>query len=398
MLITYLLIRLLTLPFAYLPYPAIHSIGRKIGSLAYYLIPKFRKRALSNLALAKDLHLSNKEVRRIAKASIQSLMITCLEYPKLAREKKISNIAYCDNPKVAAGIMSEGKGLIFFCGHQANWELLFLEGTSRMPGVAIGRPIKNKYLYRWVQNMRQKFGGTIIAPKNAIKEGLRALKNGFSMGIVGDQGMPDSGYSSQFLGRQAWTSPIPAMLAYKTSTPIIVATTTREKGRYRIHYCDPIIPNPDAPKEDEIKRIMDEVLDLYQESIKKRPEEWLWVHNRWKQQTLSAIKKPYRCDSIALFFPNDKELIEKIPALRTLYPREHIALFVPKELASQVHIDAEIHPYTDLKETRIDDLRFKLIVNFTKDRKINRHYKKRSAVTAISPATMEEFATLVRNA
>jgi len=264
MLITYLLIRLLTLPFAYLPYKAVHAIGRKLGTAVYFLFPKFRKRAQSNLALATDLHLSNEEVRRIAKESLQSLMITCLEYAKLAREKDIHNIVTCENHEEADEIMAQGKGLIFFCGHQANWELLFLEGSSRMPGIAIGRPIKNRYLYHWVQNMRQKFGGTIITPKNAIKEGLRGLKNGLFLGIVGDQGMPESGYSSNFLGRLAWTSPVPAMLAYKTNTPLIVATTHRANARYTIHYSDPIYPNPDAPKDTEVKRMMDIALEIYQ--------------------------------------------------------------------------------------------------------------------------------------
>lgn len=394
--LVYLLIRLITLPFAYLPYRVIHAIGRHLGTLAYVLIPKFRKRALSNLALATDLKLSNDQVRQIAKKSLQSLMITCIEYAKLARENNIGNIVTCENPEKADEIMAKGRGLIFFCGHQANWELLFLEGTSRMPGVAIGRPVKNRHLYTWVKNMREKFGGTIISPKNAIKEGLRGLKNGAFLGIVGDQGMPESGYCSSFLGRLAWTSPVPAMLAYKTNTPMMVATTHRENGKYTIHYSDPIYPDLSSPKEVEIKRMMDQALEYYQQSIKACPEQWLWIHNRWKQQTLDAIHRPYRCDSIALFLPDDETLLRDLPQIRTLYPTEHIALFVPKTY--NLPIDAEIHPYTDLKETLLDDLRFKLIVNFTGNNEINQHYQKLSAVTAISPKNFEEFAQAVRNA
>jgi len=390
MLISYLIIRLITLPFAYLPYKAIHAIGRKFGSLVYFLYPKFRKRALSNLALATDLHLSNEEVRRIAKESIQSLMITCLEYAKLAREKNFDKLTILENFEMIE------KGTIFFCGHQANWELLFLVGTARMPGVAIGRPIKNHYLYNWIQSIRQKFGGTIIAPKNAIKEGMRSLKNGAFLGIVGDQGMPESSYSSNFLGRLAWTSPIPAMLAYKTNSPIMVAMTHRENGRYRIRLSDPLYPNLDAPKETEIKRLMDKILEIYQESIKAHPGDWLWAHNRWKQQPLTSIKKPYRSDSIALFLPDDPRLLQEISQIRTLYPTEHLALFLPQNCIAQ--IDAEIHTYTDPQELFRDDLRFKLIVNFTNYKELNKHYEKQSATTTISPKTFAEFQTLVKNA
>ncbi|NGX59761.1 MAG: Lipid A biosynthesis lauroyltransferase [Chlamydiae bacterium] len=397
MFISYLIIRLFTLPFAFLSYRVIHFLGRHLGSLAYYLIPKFRKRALSNLALS-DLGLSNACIRNTAKASIQSLMITCLEYPKLARETDISRIALAENPEEANAIMAKGKGIIFFCGHQSNWELLFLEGTSRMPGVAIGRPIKNHYLYDWIQKIRQKFGGTIITPKNGIKEGLRGLRRGAFLGIVGDQGMPDSGFSSSFLGREAWTSPAPAMLAYKTQTPIIVATTRREKGKYRIHYSKAIYPNPDIPKEQEVDRLMKEALQLFEESIRKRPEEWLWIHNRWKQQTLDRIKRPYRQDSLALFLSEDENLIEQLPRLRALYPREKITIFVPKALREKILLQEEIHSYTHLSEVLHDDFRFKLIYNFTGNFRIDRHYKKRATQVVAHPKDIDALEKLVRNA
>lgn len=387
MFVTYLLIRLITFPFAFLPYPAIHWIGERLGSLAYFLIPKYRKRAQSNLALAR-VSDNNATIRKLARKSLQNLAITCLEYPKLAREKEIGNIVTSLNPEKAQALMQTGRGAIFFCGHQANWELLFLEGTSKMSGVAIGRPINNRHLYKWIQSIRQKFGGKIIQPKNAIKEGLRALKRGSFLGIVGDQGMPDSGFCSPFFGRPAYTSPLPALLAYKTDVPIIVTSTYREKGHYYIHYSEPLYPNSQAPLENEVRRLMEALLSLHEASIRERPDQWMWIHNRWKQQTLATIKRPFRQDSIALFLPDDPTLIQQLPRLRTLFPTEQITLFIPKQLTPA--IDAEIHPYESLHETLIDDLRFKLIVNFTGQRAINAHYKK-TAATLISPPTFEAF-------
>jgi KDO2-lipid IV(A) lauroyltransferase len=395
--LSYLILRLFTLPFAFLPYRAIHALGKPLGTLAYYLIPKYRKRALSNLALS-DLNLTTEQLKSTAKKSLQSLMITVLEYPKLARETTISRIVTCENPEEADAIMQQGKGVIFFCGHQANWELLFLEGTSRMPGVAIGRPTKNKHLYNWVQGIRQKFGGTIVAPKNALKEGLRALKKGAFLGIVGDQGMPDSGYHCPFLGREAWTSPAPAMLSYKTNTPLIVATTTRKNGRYTIHYEKALYPDPNAPMEQEIDRLMRAALALYENSIRKHPHEWLWIHNRWKQQPVGALKRRYREDSIALFLPETETHLADLPLLRELYPTEHITLFAPKTLAEKITLDAEIRPYTNPKELLLDDYRFKLIFDLTCNAKIKSHYKKRSAQTIVHPKTLQALETLVRNA
>jgi KDO2-lipid IV(A) lauroyltransferase len=377
--LSYLLIRLVTAPFAYLPYNAIHKLGALLGTLVYCLYPKFRKRAHSNLALASDLALNPQEVRQIAEQAMQNLMITCLEYPKLAREKDLKRIVFCDNSEEAAAFIEKGQGVVFFCGHQANWELLFLEGTRRMSGVAIGRPIKNHYLYQWVLSIRQRYGGKIVTPKNAIKEGLRALKKGAFLGVVGDQGMPESGFSSNFLGREAWTSPMPALLAVRTSSPLFVATTTREKGRYRIHYSPPIFPDSAKPADEEVPRLMRQALAYFEESIKAHPGQWLWQHNRWKQQSLDVIRRPYRHDAIAIVIPENKpHLVEQLQAFRVIYPREYIAAFIAKPKSIP---DIETLPLSQVFE---EDLRFKLIFNFTENRAIDRHFKKLSAFETVS--------------
>jgi KDO2-lipid IV(A) lauroyltransferase len=236
-----------TWPLRWLSYRSIHKIGSFLGACLFYGSSKFRKRALSNLSLASSLHLSKKEVVSFAKRSIQNVMITCLEYPKLSREKNIHHLVQCENPKQVEDLYKTGISPIFFCGHQANWELFFLEGTKRMRGVAIGRPIKNQFLYNWALKIRQKYGGKIIHPREAVREGLKALREGSFLGIVGDQGMPESGLCSSFLGRKAWTSPIPALLSYRTGSPLVVATMKRQKTGYRIRYSEPIWPNRKAP-------------------------------------------------------------------------------------------------------------------------------------------------------
>lgn len=197
--LVYCLIRALLFPFSLLPLKAIHQMGKGIGLICYYLLTSFRKRTLSHLQLA--FSLPPKELKALAKKSFTNLAITFLEYGALARQD-IKKLAVCENPDPALELLRQGTPPIFFCGHQSNWEILFLEGTSRMPGVAIGRPIKNIYLYQWILSIREKYGGKIISPKQAVKEGLKGLKKGCFLGIVGDQGMPDSGFSSPFF----WTS------------------------------------------------------------------------------------------------------------------------------------------------------------------------------------------------
>jgi KDO2-lipid IV(A) lauroyltransferase len=385
--IYFTLILILTWPIRWLPYPAIHRLGAVLGSCVYRSIPKFRKRALSNLALASTLHLSEKEIPPMAKASLQNLMTTCLEYAKFAAEKNIHRVVSCVNPETANQLMKENKPVIFFCGHQSNWEVLFLEGSSRMPGVAIGRPIKNGALYNWILSIRQKYGGKMITPHNAIREGLRGLKKGAFLGIVGDQGMPDSGYSSLFFGRRAWTSPIAAILSYRTGSPIIVATTRRNENKYFIHYSDPIWSDPQQPMDQEVDRLMKAALAHLETSIKENPRQWLWSHNRWKQQTPDKLKRKYRHESMLIILPMPgKELDYLLPGLkvfREIYPHEFITVYAPEGFVNCIQ-GAELFHYKEEKQLLKRDYRFKLVFNFSQSKKVKPHFKKLAAFEVVS--------------
>ncbi len=396
--ISFTLILIFTWPIRWLPYQIIHKLGNFLGLIAYYCLPKFRKRALSNLALASSLHLSEHDIPKLAKASLKNLMITCLEYAKFASETNIHRVATCVNPEIADRLMKNYQPVIFFCGHQANWEVLFLEGTKRMPGVAIGRPIKNTHLYHWVLSIREKYHGKMIAPQNAIREGLRGLKKGAFLGIVGDQGMPDSGYHSLFLGRRAWTSPIAAILSHRTGSPIIVATTLRKKGKYYIHYSDPIFPNTNAPMELEIDRLMKESLLRLEEKIQEEPGQWLWSHNRWKQQTPERLKKRFRHESILIVLSEEnKELCANLAVFREIYPSEFITIYVPELYAPDIALEqAEIISYSGKTPPLKNDFRFKLVFNFSSSHRIKPHFKKLAAFEVVSLDELYREASIER--
>ncbi len=366
-----------------------------LGSLLYYLSPRLRKIALSNLALS-DLALTEVEIRRMARRSLGHLITTYLEYPRLARLKKASEIAYCVNPEEAERLIASGQGVIFFCGHQSNWELLFLEGTSRMPGVAIGRPVRQKQLYRWVVSIREKFGGKVILPKEAVKEGLRALRSGKFLGVVGDQGMPDQGYRAPFLGRMAYTSPLPALLCYRTGAPLMTATIHRENERgghhYQIRYSAPIWPDRTKSSEEEIPRLMREASTFLESGIRAHPDQWLWAHNRWKQQSLGTIKRRYRYDSLLVVLGKQVEpLVPLIQQLRRLYPQELFAIWAEEGSQLPDLPEVELRYYRSLDELMKPDLRYKLLFNFSGSRALTRQLKRGAVIEALEIEDNEEL-------
>ncbi|MFN0064743.1 MAG: hypothetical protein ACKVOH_00750 [Chlamydiales bacterium] len=392
--ISYFLFRLFGVLISLLPYTVIHAIGRILGTLLYYVHTPFRKKALSNLAIAYGSSLSEKERTKIAKRSFRHLMITCLEFFRLKRSKNhFDRLIIPSNPRVVLDLTEKKQGIVFFTGHQANWEIPFLAITQRCgPGIAIGRPIKNRPLYRWVLSVREMFGGKIVMPKNALKEGLKALRKGEFIGIVGDQALPQSDYSYPLFGTRAWTTTAPALLAYKTNSPIIVGTTKREKGKYIVHASDPIWPNLERPMKEEVKRMMDKTLSLFEKSIRDCPEQWMWVHDRWKQQTIDHVKRQYRYGFVLITLPPDvTPYLEILFLLRKIYPRSFLSIYAPAGSAIRLK-DAAIHYYKKESDLFQRDWRQQLLIDFYDSALLRRHFHKLGCSQTLSLQKMRKIS------
>ena len=373
--------------FDHLSYKTLQKLGYILGSLLYFCFSKYRKRILSNLSIAVDLNLTEKELKKTAIQSLRSLATAFLEFPKFYHEKTIQNIAYCKNPEYAASLIKKGQGVIFFCAHQANWELFFLEGCSRMPGVAIGRRQNDAIFYDFVLKVRTRFGGKIIEPKNAIKEGIKALHEGKFLGIVGDQGMPESSFHSTFLGANAYSTTAPALLSYRTGSPLIVATMTRKDGRYEITYSDPLFPDETKPLKEEVHRLTLESLKLLEDSIKKRPAEWLWIHNRFKLETAQNVFYPFRHDTILIAVDSMKAIRQEL--IKTLYPKANVRYFSfdpSDENKMDVKILRQDHPLDN-------DYRYKFVINLSSFKKLSAHYKKLAALKVLDLSSLEKLIT-----
>lgn len=223
----------------------------------------------------------------------------------------------------------------------------------------------------------------MLLPKNAIKEGARALAQGAYIGIVGDQAHPQSSYSYPLFGTRAWTSTAPALLAYKTGAPIIVSRAKRVGTRYEVELSDPIWPNLEAPLKSEIPRLMNEALRFFEEGIKKDPEQWMWVHDRWKQHGIDHVKRIYRFGFVCLILPEfSKEMIEAVRMARKIYHRSFFTLYTKEELPKDVHAE-EIHRYHSEDELFIRDWRQQMILDFTGNKKLQKHYKSLGAFKAL---------------
>jgi hypothetical protein len=149
--------------------------------------------------------------------------------------------------------------------------------------------------------------------------------------------------------------------------------------------------------EQEVIRLMDASLTLLQESIKESPGEWLWQHNRWKQQTPQNIYKQFRHDCISIILPQDKQQFEAIaphlPTLKKIYEGNFLVFIAPEQFRDRLQGSAEeIIYYQKIREVLLDDYRFKLVFNFTDYKLIYAHYESLSAFAILDLQQLRALA------
>ncbi len=402
-LFTYYLVRIVTFPFSLMPYSWIHFIGKRLGSFAYYVTPGLRKIVFNNLALAKNLSLNEKQIKKIAKGSYQNLIINGLEYFRLHRSRyKIDRFVTGHNLESINRLIRQNQGFIAVTGHIGNWELSFLHHTMRHKAIAVGKSIKNKKLYSFINGIREMHGGKIIEMKQALNYGLKMMRKGTSFSMVNDQASVDSSYSYPFLGTRAWTPFAPALIAYKANAPIVIVTTRRLKGgKYRYDLSDPIWPDRSVPFKKEVTRLMDEVMKGLENHIARYPEQWLWHHRRWKQAGFYRIHNKYKADSLLFVLPREKQkfdlICQGLSVLPKIYRRSFLTFFVPREFTSSFPLpDAEIIPYDKEEDLYIRDYRFQIIFDFIGSKKLGKHFLKLGAHTVYTLEDLLKTAPAIR--
>lgn len=393
--LTYALFRFFGFFIARLPRRALYCLGRFGGWVAFYVHRPFRKKALNNLLIAYGETKSKRERKAIAIASFQSLLITLLEFLHLRKDRgrdALNKMVSIEENAEGMALLEAKQGVIFLVAHQANWEIPFLALTQRFPGIAIGKPIKNRRLYRWVLSVRESYGGTIIEPDDAIRQGISALQEGKFVGIVGDQAFPSSSYSYPLFGVRAWTSTTPALLAYKTGAPIVVGTIQRVGQRYVIKGSPPLYPNVNAPYKEEVTRMMDQAMAYLEKSFYATPEQWMWIHDRWKPKGVKRIKRIYRHGFILVILPKQSD--PSLPALlRKIYPDSFITVYTPPHTLPPSS-DYEVVYYDKEEALLLNDTRYQMVFDFCDLPHVRRHLLREGAFRA--EFFSQDKATLIK--
>ena len=262
---------------------------RLTGDAFFLLSSRRRKLALENLQMAFGSEKSPAEIRSIARRSVHSFFLTCFEMVWVTRQRPDWRLQACmDEFEVGRQRLRElyekAGGIIFVTPHLGNWEIfLRLAQLAEVPLVIVARPLDNPLLEKLVTRSRTATGQRIIYKKNAMFAMEEALRQGRCVGILADQS--SRGIPASFFGRPAYTTVIPAILAYKYNRPIVVVACVRKERalEYRGSMSDPLWPDLAANEGSELKRLTEAMNRWMETFILSQPDQWLWMHDRWKR-------------------------------------------------------------------------------------------------------------------
>jgi KDO2-lipid IV(A) lauroyltransferase len=276
----------LSIPLAILPFKWSMKAGELFGLLLFYLWGSRRKIAIENIEKSK-VRSQKSEVRSIARETFKNLGKSFVEIIKvyygfggeILDSVDIEGIENFNKAK------SKGKGILFIAGHCGNWELMAITMSAKLSGVAVvARPINNPYVNKFIESVRQNYGNSVIYKQGALKTVIRTLKNNGCVGILMDQAViPAEGYVLDFLGRGAWTTKMPALIAKKTSAAVLPVFLHRTNKRHRMK----IYPEAELSKivdlESAVLEDTKNFSGFIENYIREHPAEWLWIHRRWKR-------------------------------------------------------------------------------------------------------------------
>ncbi len=270
-----------------LPRPLARAIAISIAQLVYWLHPRLRRVGMRNLEIAfpeKGLG----ERRRILRSTFTTLGRQLAEFclfPRYTRQNASRVILYEGFENFEAA-QRRGKGVIFLTAHFGGWELSsFYHSLCGHLIHIVVRPLDNPYLNQLVDRYRTLHGAKTFGKQDFARGLIAAMHAGEAVGILMDQNvMPSAGVFVDFFGRAACTAAGPARVALRTDAATLPAFTIwdAEIGRYRLHFDPPLTLVRSGDDEADVvsnTALFTKVIEQY---ARKYPEQWLWVHRRWK--------------------------------------------------------------------------------------------------------------------
>jgi KDO2-lipid IV(A) lauroyltransferase len=270
-----------------LPLDSATRISRNIIKFILLFIPLRKKLVRGNLASAFP-ELSEPEREAILSESLNNLarMIAIFpRMPELTREGLPAWVSI-EGLEHVRKAREEGHGVIAFTAHLGLWEFMAVCCSRLIHDVRlIVRPLDNARIDAYCTSLRSCTGAAIIPHRQALRQGLRCLKDHGVLGILIDQNFSAGGIFVDFFGRLAATSSIVSILARRTDAVILpLHNRWEENGRLKIIFDPPVPLSQNSNTEMAVAEDTYGLTKIVEGWIRQDPGQWFWLHNRWKRR------------------------------------------------------------------------------------------------------------------
>jgi KDO2-lipid IV(A) lauroyltransferase len=279
----WLLVRMLAL----LPPSGARAVGIVLARTVHLLHGRLRQVGMRNLQLAFP-QMAASERRRILRRVFTSLGRQIGDFCRFPRynRQNVSQLAIYDGFENFERAHARGKGVLFLTAHFGGWEISsFMHALHGHPLHILVRPLDNPYLDRVVTGYRTLSGNRTIPKQDFARSMLAALRAGEIVGILMDQNMiPEQGVFVNFFGIPACTSTLLARMALRTDAAVVPAFCSWDRvlRKYRMRFDPAIDVIRTGDEEADIVANTGAYTRVIEDYARRYPEQWLWVHRRWK--------------------------------------------------------------------------------------------------------------------
>ena len=254
------------------------------GKIFEFVGPFFRSKKIIHSNIKRGISdINSKDLKKITKLMWNNYGRLFAEYMfmKDFRCGKLSQKIQIHGNEIIDEILKSNRQVVFISGHFSNFELMAM--TLERAGIqlsAIYRPLNNIFLNGIMERIREKY-----ICKNQIKKGIGGLKKlislkkkNYSTALMIDQRVSE-GILCNFFNQNALTTTIPAQLVKKFNIAIVPVYIERISNlNFKIYINEPI----NFSKETSIEDITFKLNKILEKMILKKPDQWIWSHNRWK--------------------------------------------------------------------------------------------------------------------
>jgi heptosyltransferase II len=293
--VVYLLYRAGLAIAASLPLTVLFALGEFLGFCAWLSSGKYRRLAERNVAIAFANEKTPREMRCLVRRHFQRLGANLLCSVKLTAmpPEKILHRVKVENIEAMAREFRAGAPVVLVLSHLGTWELfaqLMPKFVGFVRNASVYQKLGNRFIDEHVRRTRSQTGLELFGRQAGFEPVIELLRSGGGVGVLSDQHAGDHGLWTPFFGRLASTSPLPALLAKRTRAAIIAAGVyTIGPARWRMVFTERFDQLGAS-----VAELTSRINEIIEQQIRIAPEDWFWVHNRWKTPQPNFLLAKYK--------------------------------------------------------------------------------------------------------